>query len=163
MKVSVLLTTYNCDKFIYAAVQSVLNQTFTDFELIIVDDGSNDNTEKIVSSIIDERIKYFKIEHARRSKALNYGLTKCDCDWVALMDADDICHPQRLELEVKTIVNNPELDIISSWYGIFKLNKLLYINKTPEYDSSIKKLLLLHAVISNPGVIFRKQLAINAG
>lgn len=163
MKISVLLTTYNCEGFIYTAVRSMLNQTFTDFELIIVDDGSNDSTENIVGSIIDERIKYYKIEHVRRSKALNYGLTKCDCDWVALMDSDDICHPQRLEIELKTIADNPEIDIISSWYGIFKSNKLLYINKTPEYDNFIKKSLLLHSVISNPCVIFRKQLIINAG
>ncbi|HKI77601.1 MAG TPA: glycosyltransferase [Ignavibacteriaceae bacterium] len=157
MKLSVLLTTYNCENYLYAAVSSILNQTFSEFEFIIVDDGSDDNTERVVKNIADERIKYYKIEHVGRSKALNYGLTKCNSDWVALMDGDDIAHPLRFEIQLNTINENPELDMVSSWYGIFNENNLLYINKTPVDDTSIKKSLMLHSVISNPGVVFRKE------
>jgi len=163
MKLSVLLTTYNCENYLYAAISSILNQTYSEFEFIIVDDGSDDNTEKVVTNIADERIKYYKIKHAGRSKALNYGLTKCNSEWVALMDCDDIAHPMRFEIQLNTIKDNPELDVVSSWYGIFNDNYLLYINKTPADDSSIKKSLMLHSVISNPGVIYRKSLIMDFG
>lgn len=163
MQISVLITTYNDSYFIIDAVNSILNQKYENFELIIIDDGSTDNTGSLINSINDERIIYHKIKHVQRSRALNYGLTKCKNEWVALMDADDICHQERLEKEIEVIKKHPKFDIISCWYGIFDSNKLLYINKAPEHDNSIKKSLLLHSVISNPGVIFRKQVIINAG
>ncbi len=163
MKISVLITTYNNAQFILSAVYSILHQTYKDFELVIVDDGSTDNTRELINSVNDERINYHRIEHVKRSKALNYGLGICNNEWVALMDADDICHPRRLEIELKALTENKGLDIISSWYAIFSSNKIHYITKTPEHNNSIKKSLLLHSVISNPGVIFRKSLILDKG
>ena len=102
--VSVLITTYNCAPYIAQAVQSILNQTFQYFEFLIVDDGSTDNTEDIVKSFSDKRIRYIKRNHFGRAAGLNFGLKNSSNEIIALMDADDISHPQRLELQLKNIL-----------------------------------------------------------
>ncbi|MBK7981678.1 MAG: glycosyltransferase family 2 protein [Ignavibacteriae bacterium] len=94
--ISVLLPVYNGEKYLSQSIKSILNQTFRDFEFIIVDDGSIDNTEKIVSSFHDTRIKYIKKDHTGLADTLNYGLKLANYDWVARMDADDISLPNRL-------------------------------------------------------------------
>ena len=162
MKLSVLMTTYNNGPFILNAVTSILNQTFREFEFIILDDGSEDETSSIVKNIQDNRISYERINHSGRVIALNYGLQKCSSEWVALMDSDDLSLPDRFQ---KQILYNKKInaDIISSWYGIFSKNILKYIVKTPENDNEIKKTLALHSVISNPGVMFRKSVILDSG
>ncbi len=156
------MTTYNNGEFILNAINSILNQTIRNFEFIIIDDGSEDNTQTIVSGIKDSRISYEYIPHAGRASALNYGLKKCSSDLVALMDSDDVCLPDRLKKQISYIDKN-KVDVISAWYGIFVNNNLKYIIKTPEEDPEIKKALALHSVISNPGVMFRKSIVLDAG
>jgi len=73
INITVLMTTYNCAPYIGKAVKSILNQTYPNFELLIIDDGSIDNTSEILSVFNDDRINYHTIEHLGRSKALNYG------------------------------------------------------------------------------------------
>ena len=68
------MTTYNCAPYIGQAIRSILNQSYKDFELLIIDDGSSDNTEEIINQFIDNRIRYIRREHFGRSAALNYGL-----------------------------------------------------------------------------------------
>ena len=162
MKLSILMTTYNNGQFILNAVNSILNQTYRDFEFIIIDDGSEDETSSIVKNIKDNRILYEHIHHSGRVATLNYGLNKCSSEWVALMDSDDLSLPNRLQ---KQISYNEKIhaDVISSWYGIFSKNNLKYIIKTPENDHEIKKALVLHSVISNPGVMFRKSVILDSG
>ena len=95
--VSVILPAYNCEKFIGKAIQSVLQQTFTDFELIIVNDGSTDNTESIIYSFDDQRIVYLKNQHNQGLiYTLNKAITEANGKYIARMDADDICLPERI-------------------------------------------------------------------
>ena len=162
MKLSILMTTYNSGPFILDAVNSILNQTFRDFEFIIMDDGSEDETSAIIENIQDDRISYEHICHSGRVVALNYGLNKCTSEWVALMDSDDLSLPDRLQKQI-SYNNKINADVISSWYGIFSKNNLKYIIKTPEKDDEIKKFLSLHSVISNPGVMFRKSVILDSG
>ena len=74
--ITVLLTTYNCAEFIGSAIKSVLNQTYPNFELLVIDDGSTDNTEDVIASFDDPRIIYKRIEHVGRSIALNALINK---------------------------------------------------------------------------------------
>lgn len=76
--------------FYKKAITSILNQTYKDFEFLIIDDGSTDNTESIVKSFNDNRINYQRIEHIGIGAASNYGLKQAKYDWIARMDADDI-------------------------------------------------------------------------
>ena len=89
---------YNGEKYLKECIDSVLNQTFTDFEFIIIDDGSTDNTESIIKSYTDDRIIYIKKKHDGISEALNLGIRRAIGLYIARMDADDIMYPNRLEL-----------------------------------------------------------------
>lgn len=94
---SVVIPTYNREKFIKTAIDSVLNQSFEDFELLIVDDGSKDNTRSIVEGINDSRVKYIYQENAERSAARNNGIDKALGKYICFLDSDDIYYTDHLE------------------------------------------------------------------
>jgi glycosyltransferase involved in cell wall biosynthesis len=113
-KVSVIIPTYNYDRFLGEAIHSVLAQTFQDFELVVVDDGSTDNTKQVVSNFADERIKYIYQQNQGVSAARNTGISACCGDYVALLDADDVWVPQKLELQVKILDSRPDIAAVCS-------------------------------------------------
>ncbi|WP_047150864.1 glycosyltransferase family 2 protein [Aneurinibacillus tyrosinisolvens] len=100
-KVSVLLTTFNHEEYISEAIESILDQSFTDFELLIIDDGSRDKTREIITRYKDSRIKCIFKKNEGPSIALNTAISLAKGQWVALMSGDDISHPKRLELQLK--------------------------------------------------------------
>ena len=112
--VSVLMPAYNAEKYISAAIGSVLDQSFTDFELIIVNDGSADDTEKIIRSFPDERITLVNRENGGVAAALNTGLEKARGKYIARFDADDICYPDRLAVQFAFMEANPGYILIGS-------------------------------------------------
>ena len=101
--VSVLMPVYNAERYLEAAIDSILDQTLRDFELIVVDDGSTDATAAIVARYAsqDGRVKFIQQNHGGHSAALNLGLRHCRHPWVAIMDADDIALPRRLERQLE--------------------------------------------------------------
>lgn len=104
--ISVIIPLYNKEKYIKETIQSVLNQTYKNFELIIVNDGSTDGSLKIVDSILDERIKVIRIENGGVSNARNTGIKNAKFEWIALLDADD---------EWETIYLENAFDLIQSY------------------------------------------------
>ncbi len=162
LHITVLITTYNCGEYIYQAINSILNQTYRHFELLIVDDGSTDNTEQILKKVSDERVRYLKLSHVGRSKALNNGLKEATYDWVALMDADDICHPLRLEEQVKYLTFEQN-NIVITWSAYFKNNKILYTIESPVDSNELKKKLSLHSYICNSSVLFNRNFILQNG
>ncbi len=97
--ISVTMTTYNHKKYIAEAIQSILDQTFQDFELVIVNDGSTDNTEQIIKSFHDPRIKYIYQENQGPSACANTALRNAQGKYIALMSGDDVSYPNRLEIQ----------------------------------------------------------------
>lgn len=116
--ISVVMSAYNVEKWISASIESVLMQTFSDFELIIVDDGSTDNTRSIIQSYNDKRIKLIINSHDFIS-SLNKGLDASKGKFIARMDADDIMHIDRLAIEYAIMKENPQLTTCSSWMYTF--------------------------------------------
>lgn len=108
-KVSVITSVYNCERYLAEAVESVLAQTVTDFEYIIVDDGSTDKTPEIIEDFIlrDSRIKTVRIENSGPANARNVALQRAKGNWIAILDADDVCLPHRLEYQVKFVKDHP--------------------------------------------------------
>lgn len=150
------MTTYNCAIYIEQAIRSILNQTFKDFEFWIIDDGSTDHSEQIVQSFSDARIKYDKISHSGRSKALNYGLIKSNSDLISIMDADDIAHPQRLEKQYEFLLKNSNIDIVGSWADLInERDEPIGILKKPLNERTIRRNLLSINGISFPTSLFR--------
>lgn len=109
---SVILSTYNDELYIWDAINSILDQTYPYFELIIINDGSTDNTENIIKEFNDERIVYVKKENTGLADSLNYGISLAKYPWIVRMDGDDISFPQRFEMQVQAIT--PDVDIIGT-------------------------------------------------
>lgn len=116
-KISVLMPAYNCEGYIAESVESVLNQSFKDFEFIIVDGGSTDDTVKIVRKYKDKRLKI--IEHRERFglvESLNEGMYIASGDIIARQDADDISHPQRLAKQYLQFCRDKNLAVLGTFY-----------------------------------------------
>lgn len=161
--ITVLMTTYNNAEYLSTSIKSILNQTYKNFDFIIIDDGSTDNSKEIIEGFDDERIKYFKIQNSGLGAALNYGLNLASTELIVRMDADDISLPTRIEKQYSFILQNKDYDIVSSWYSAFENRKLLYSIKTPEGDAAIKKRLALHSEVIHAGMLYKKDKIISNG
>lgn len=117
-KVSVLLCVFNAAPYIREAIDSTLQQTYRDFELVIVDDGSTDETLQIIRSYDDARIRVFAGEHAY-IRSLNLGLRQCRGVYIARMDADDKMEPDRLATQVHLMETQPQVAVCCSWARAF--------------------------------------------
>lgn len=119
-KISVLITVYNGEKYLAETLDSVLNQTFKNFELILVNDGSTDNTEGIIKEYLkkDNRVVYLKLNENRGYENLhnviNKGLAIAKGKYIARLDADDICYPKRLEVQYGYLEKHPKIFILGS-------------------------------------------------
>ena len=124
--ISVIVPTYNCGEFISEAIESILNQTYPATEIIIVDDGSTDNTEEIVNSFGAEKITYIRQANSGVSTARNLGLAKANGDYITFLDADDIWLPLMLESQINVLENNRDITLCFT-------NFVRFIHKTKEF------------------------------
>ena len=160
-EVSVIIPTYNSAQFLVEALQSVFDQTFKDYEIIIVDDGSTDHTKQLISRYINE-IKYIFQENAGPAKAKNRGIMSSSGIYVAFLDADDVWLPTKLEKQVSVFHQDQELAMVfteNSCFdekrGIFqrsigKRNKLM--------NGDIARNIFLHSGVSTPTVMVRREI-----
>ena len=112
--ITVFTITYNCEQYVYRCYKSIVNQSYKHWIWLIVDDGSNDNTEIFINNLNDTRIQYHKIEsNVGRGKARNYGLSKVQSEWLAILDMDDLMLKSRLE-RFNTVINSGSNGLISS-------------------------------------------------
>lgn len=109
--VSIILPTYNREHMVGKAIESVLKQSYTDFELIIIDDGSTDKTEQVIASYNDKRIRYYRMqENGGQSKARNRGMQMAKYDYLAFEDSDDLWRPEKLEVQMNAM-KKADLDV----------------------------------------------------
>lgn len=161
--ISVIIPLYNKEKAIENTIKSVQNQIYTDFELIVIDDGSTDNSATIVRKIAatDERIKYIYKDNGGVSSARNYGLSKSIGEWIVFIDADDEMLPNNLDTLIKLVtkhqVNVGACNIlISNGTEIHPIK--LRLNKETVYKNFIKALLKRQAIFSTGAVILKKSI-----
>lgn len=141
VKVSVIIPSYNHSQFIEKTINSVLNQTFDDFEIIVVDDSSTDNSTDKIDSIKDNRLKKFYLnENVGTVIALNFGLSKATGEYIATLGSDDIWEKDKLEKQVKILENNQNLGACFSWANIIdEFDQLLHTCNTINCDMFIQK------------------------
>lgn len=108
------------EEYLREAIESILNQTYTDFEFIIVNDGSTNNAEEVILSYQDQRIRYHKQENLGLSKTRNRLLELSEGEYLAFMDSDDISLPQRLEKQVNVLDHNPQVGVVGGWLEQFQ-------------------------------------------
>ena len=157
-KVSVIMPTYNAQEYLRESLESVLNQTFEDFELLIIDDGSTDKTIEIINSYQDKRIKIIQGDKKGISSALNKGIENASGKYIARMDADDICAPNRFENQVKYLDNTPEIGMSVTWVDIISDYKFSFWGKDAKNPKDFNTALLFQNPIVHPSVMFRTQL-----
>lgn len=155
--ISVVMSVYNEEKYVSAAIKSILNQTYPYFEFIIINDGSTDKSEEVIKSFKDERILYRKVTKVNFSKALNIGLETAKYELIARMDADDISLPDRFEKQINFLKRNPDVQVISSGYALFKENNVSHIYNLPVADAAIKEQLNYSSAVCHAGSIYYKN------
>ena len=116
-KISVIIPTYNRSSLLKQAIDSVLQQTFNDFEVIVVDDGSTDDTRDVIKQIGDERIRYFYKDNGGASSARNLGLIKAQGEYISFLDSDDLWPENYLEIMVSNLEKMPDY---GAAYSLFK-------------------------------------------
>ncbi|KQT33879.1 hypothetical protein ASG22_17415 [Chryseobacterium sp. Leaf405] len=159
-KISVILPAFNAEKYLSDAVDSILSQSYTDFELLIINDGSSDSTKDIILGYNDKRIRY--IENERNLgliETLNKGILLSKGKYIARMDADDICDLSRFEIQIDFMEKNTEYIICSSSRKEFTENISQYhLSMLPVDNISIR----IHSVFStpftHPAVMFRSDI-----
>ncbi len=158
-KISVLMAVYNGAVYLREAIDSVLAQTYRDFEFVIVDDGSSDASVRIVRSYADPRIKLHAApRNMGQTTALNAGLRLCQGEYVARMDGDDICRPDRFALQVAALDADPALGIVGSAVWIVDgRGRTLDFSPQPESDATIRFVSLTRNPFHHPTVMIRRS------
>lgn len=156
-KVSVLMPVYNAEKFLKEAIDSIIEQSYSDWELIIINDGSIDKSEQIILSYNDDRIKYIVNEsNLGLIATLNKGIDLCQGKYIARMDADDISTPDRLEKQVAFLDKHPEYAICGCQAKVIDNNGLPTGQILNLYDNEYLQINLLFSVpFIHPGVMIR--------
>lgn len=154
-RVSVLLPVYNCEKYIKETLDSVLTQTFSDFELIIIDDCSTDNTVDIIKSFKDSRISFIQKEkNSGYTDSLNYRIDIAEGEYIARMDGDDVCAISRFEKQVNFLDNNPEVMLCGTSIQVIGTDNVL---RHPQSHEEIKVKLCFGTAFCHPSVMGRKE------
>lgn len=163
MLVSVIIPTYNRAHLIGDTIKSVLNQTNSDFEVVIVDDGSTDNTEEVVKQYLSDTVSYYKVPNGERGAARNFGTQKAKGKYVNWFDSDDQMLPNHVETLAKNLEKLNYPDIITTHFNV-KYNTENYIQEKPfliESQSSFKRALVKGNCLSCNSVVVNREVALN--
>jgi glycosyltransferase involved in cell wall biosynthesis len=156
-KISVLMAVYNAAAYLREAIDSVLAQTYHDFEFVVVDDGSTDATPSILAGYADDRLRVLTLAgNNGHTTALNEGWRACRGTYIARMDGDDICHPERFAHQAATLDADPELGIVGSavWIVDAAGNRLDYAPQ-PASDGAIRFVATTRNPFHHPTVMWR--------
>jgi glycosyltransferase involved in cell wall biosynthesis len=157
--IDILMPVHNCENYVCDAVESMLNQTYQNFRLMVFNDGSTDNTKEILLSYNDNRIRYFESEqNIGCTNALNALLKVSDAKYIARMDADDVSLPNRLELQLNFMESNPDFVLCGSGICVFGCDYPETDGYYPENSEEIRVNLLTNNCIGHPTVMFRNGL-----
>lgn len=159
-KISVVMGVYNGEKYLREAVDSILAQTFTDFEFIIIDDGSTDLTLDIIKTYDDPRIRLIQNEkNLGLIKTLNKGFSESRGKYIARMDADDISLPERFRLQVEFLEANPPVALVGGQFSYIDGNgKIFAHEQVPTDNGDLQKQLLKNNCFAHPAVMLNSAL-----
>lgn len=153
-KISVIMPVYNGEQYLREAIESILNQTYSDFEFIIINDFSMDSTEDIIKSYTDKRIVYIKNEQNMGvANTLNRGLDIAKGEYIARMDADDISLPSRFEKQVSYMDTHKDIDVLAT--QVFTFGAKEFNHPTSVNHDSLKVDMLFNTCLCHPTVMLR--------
>lgn len=158
--ISVVMPVYNAQDFLSEAIQSVLDQTFTDFECIIINDGSTDRSVEIIKSFKDQRIRAVdNDQNIKIVRTLNKGISLAKGKYIVRMDADDICLPERFKTQFNFMEENPDVGACGSWFE--NIGDVSGISRYESDHNVIRFKMLYQMPVLHPSTIIRKSLLEN--
>jgi len=157
-KITVLMPVYNTERFVSAAINSILKQSFIDFEFLVLDDGSTDGTVAKVEAFTDKRIRFIRnTKNKGVALTLNHGIELAKGKYIVRMDADDISYPNRLSEQFRFMESNPRVGVAGSRVRYFGCQPPL-VDHTPLNADVIKAYMLFDNPLYHPSVVIRKSL-----
>jgi glycosyltransferase involved in cell wall biosynthesis len=160
---SVLMPVYNAEKYLAEAINSILQQTLHDFELLIIDDASVDSSLQIINSYNDPRIRLIRNEHNLGiSATLNKGIVMCSTELIARMDADDISYPTRLQKQYEFFLNNPDCTLLATWAREITFDRQSFATEVMNSDYHYYAL-TFQCCIYHPTVMYNRNAVMSVG
>jgi glycosyltransferase involved in cell wall biosynthesis len=161
IEVSVIMPTLNVEQYVTEAIESVLNQTFKNFEFNILDGGSKDNTIKIVNMYLkkDNRVKFYSFDNLGLIDTRQKGILLSRGKYIAWQDADDISYTDRLELQYEYLKENPEVGAVGGYLDFYcdKIKKIIGVRKYYPDDYNLRKRIFLFCPVAQPVAMIRKE------
>jgi glycosyltransferase involved in cell wall biosynthesis len=157
--ISVIIPTYNSGVFIGESIQSVLRQTCTDYEIIVIDDGSTDNTGGVIGNNFPQ-VRYYYIPNQGAARARNYGIRRARGEFIAFLDADDLWLPEKLEKQLKVFNADQELMLVFTEHRVFDttgFRKTTFVKKERLMKGDVVKNIFLYSHVALPTVMVRSQ------
>lgn len=143
-QISVIIPAYNAERTILETIASVQQQTFSNFELIIINDGSTDRTLELLNSVEDPRLKIFSYSNGGLPVARNRGISHASGDFIAFLDADDLWTPDKLEAQLAALQQHPEAGVAYSWtYYMDENGESIHSSKTVSFEGNVYANMLL--------------------
>jgi glycosyltransferase involved in cell wall biosynthesis len=157
--ISVIVPAYNAEQTILETITSVLNQTFSNFELLVINDGSTDRTLELLSTVQDPRLKIFSYPNGGVSVARNRGITQASGEFIAVLDADDLWTVDKLELQLAALQEHPEAGLAYSWaYYMDEQGKSIQPSEPVYFEGNVYAQLLVNDfVVSCSNCLMRRQ------
>lgn len=157
--ISVVIPAYNAQKTILETIHSVLNQTVSNFEIIVINDGSQDNTLNLLSTISDPRLKVFSYKNGGLSVARNRGISNATGEFISFLDADDLWTTDKLELQVAALQKNPNAGVVYSWTQFIDEHSNLLFLQPPVYleGDVYRDLLVSNFISSGSNIMVRRK------
>ena len=165
-EIPILLAVRNGEQWIEKAILSIKNQTFKEYEFLIIDDGSTDLTKKIILKYTEEdsRIRYIYKEHIGLTKSLDYGLSKASGKWIARLDADDLALPERLYNQLNFIKDNKDTVLLGSNFLLKRNKAIIYSSNLPNSNSKlVYRLRTMKGFFPHSSAFFLRDVAIKVG
>lgn len=162
--ISVIIPAYNAEQTILETIKSVRQQTFTDLEIIVLDDGSTDKTLELLQNVEDNRLKIFSYENSGVSVARNRGITHATGEFISFIDADDLWTSDKLELQLAALQQNLEAGVAYSWSTSFidGREKTAFLHAPVFFEGYIYDKLLVNNILSNGSNILVRRQAIES-
>lgn len=159
-RISVVMPVYNTERYLKEAIDSILEQTYTNFELIAINDGSKDGSAQIIDHYakIDKRVIAVHQENKGLVATLNRGIEMARGEFIARMDADDVSFPRRFEQQINVFDKNPDVVLVAGGFEIIdEEGEFMYREVVPTSDRDIKRSMLLRNPVAHGSVTFRKD------
>lgn len=158
LKISVLMPVYNNRKYLKTSIESILNQTFEEFEFVIIDDGSTDGSSRVIKSyqLKDKRIIVIRNKHnIGTSRSLNKGLSVAKGDYIVRMDADDWSYPERLRIQYEYMKSHPRIGVSGGSIEVCDQNlKVVNRRRYPLDDNGARKIIFCYSPFAHPATIW---------